>query len=531
MIELSNAMKIAGPQFATQGNAVLGLRGSGKSYSATFLAEQLMAEKIPFTAFDPIGVWRNLKIPGKGPGFPVVVVGDDADLPLNQAAIPQIIRETMREGVNLVIDLYSMKLTKAAWREIVETAISIMLYENRPHGLRHIFMEEAAEFCPQNIRPDQGKVYAAVEKLARMGGNSSLGYTLINQRAEAVNKEVLENCDMMFLHKQRGKNSLSSLGKWLKSVNPETAPEVMSSLPNLKAGECWVMAADTDIPRFVKMPVKSSFHPDRQNPTMTKPVGKAVDVSKWIAALSAKIRLDEKKPEAKPFAAPPKIIEVKVEVAVPVLSDGDREELRALAKKLDDVNGSLARLMAKVPSKVNPTQIAAKPTAPARAELADNRDHPHSVGKGGLRRILIALAQRGKPMTAVQVGTRAGMVSTSGTFSNYLSQARQNAWIAGDRSALWITDTGMGALGKFDPLPMGDALVQYWINEVPGKSRDMLRALVEDYPRSISADDLAARVDMSAGSGTFSNYLSELRKRELITGDRQALKASEELFD
>jgi hypothetical protein len=55
-------------EFATQGNAILGIRDSGKSYTATFLAERLLDYGIPFVAFDPIGVWRCLKVPGS-PGL------------------------------------------------------------------------------------------------------------------------------------------------------------------------------------------------------------------------------------------------------------------------------------------------------------------------------------------------------------------------------------------------------------------------------------------------------------------------------
>jgi DNA helicase HerA-like ATPase len=63
--------------FASQGNAILGIRDSGKSYTATWLAEQLLNEGIPFVAFDPIGVWRYLKMgKGKNKGYPVVVAGD-----------------------------------------------------------------------------------------------------------------------------------------------------------------------------------------------------------------------------------------------------------------------------------------------------------------------------------------------------------------------------------------------------------------------------------------------------------------------
>src|SRR5271157_5492854 len=64
-------------EFATQGNAILGIRDSGKSYTATFLAEKLLDYGIPFVAFDPIGVWRCLKVPGSPgqTGYNVVVAG------------------------------------------------------------------------------------------------------------------------------------------------------------------------------------------------------------------------------------------------------------------------------------------------------------------------------------------------------------------------------------------------------------------------------------------------------------------------
>ena len=193
-------------EFATQGNAILGIRDSGKSYTATFLAEKLLDYGIPFVAFDPIGVWRCLKVPGSPglTGYNVVVAGEDADLRLTPASATSIVKAAMQENISLVLDLYSMELSKRDWKAIVESCVRLLLYENKPHGLRHIFLEEAAEFAPQRIGPDQGSVYAEIEKLARMGGNAGLGYTLINQRAEEINKAVLELCDCLFLHPSEG---------------------------------------------------------------------------------------------------------------------------------------------------------------------------------------------------------------------------------------------------------------------------------------------------------------------------------------
>lgn len=283
---------------ASQGNAILGIRDSGKSYTAVALAERMYDAGIPFVAFDPIGRWRFIRVPGDGKGYPVVVAGGAAgDLPLTVESAPQIVRAAMESGVSVVIDLYDIEISKADWKRIVGDSVRVLLYENGSHGLRHIFIEEAAEFAPQRVGPDQGRVYAEIEKLARMGGNARLGYTLVNQRAEEVNKAVLELCDNLFLHRQKGRNSLAALTKWLDvaDVKPGSR-EIIQSLPMLPQGECWAWMSGSDRPVHVKVPPKNSFEPDRR--AMRGEIAvttKAVDVGAFVTEL--RDRLAGKRPE------------------------------------------------------------------------------------------------------------------------------------------------------------------------------------------------------------------------------------------
>ena len=283
-MKISKQLSINLVDYASQGNAILGIRDSGKSYTATFIAEQLLDNNIPFIAFDPIGVWRYLKVGKNGKGYPVVVAGDNGDLPLTPDNAPDIVRAAMRENVPLVIDLYSMQLSKANWKKIVEQSLRLLLYENKPCGLRHIFIEEAAEFCPQRIRPDEGRIYAEMEKLARMGGNASLGYTLINQRAEEVNKAVLELCDCLFLHRQKGRHSLTALGKWLDVADTNNSKEIIKSLPSLEQGECWVWMQGSHNPERIKISEKKTIHPDRRNP-LKSTQGITADVSMFVSRM------------------------------------------------------------------------------------------------------------------------------------------------------------------------------------------------------------------------------------------------------
>lgn len=97
-------LKIDPQEYASQGSAILGIRDSGKSYTATKIAETLFDSGIPFVAFDPIGVWKFLRMPGKGRGYPVVVAGgEDGDLPLtpqNAAAIMRAAAHAFRDRLS-----------------------------------------------------------------------------------------------------------------------------------------------------------------------------------------------------------------------------------------------------------------------------------------------------------------------------------------------------------------------------------------------------------------------------------------------
>lgn len=295
-IQLSETFSIPALDYAIQGNALLGIKESGKTYTATKIAEELLDAGIPFIAFDPIGVWKYLRVGQSGKGYPVVIAGRDADLPLTPESVEGIIRASMRENIPLVLDLYSV-LNKTFWRKIVETAVLTLLMENAEHGLRHIFIEEAAEFCPQKLGRSQFDVYSAIESLARMGGNVSLGYTLINQRAEDVNKSVLEICERMILHRQTGKNSLKGIEDWFK-VNRSVGYEaIMNSLPSLPSGECWVCARIAHEPTRIKVAEKKTVHPNRRDPKkLVKNL--ATDVSKFVERLNEVLQQEEKRRSA-----------------------------------------------------------------------------------------------------------------------------------------------------------------------------------------------------------------------------------------
>jgi hypothetical protein len=175
------------------------------------------------------------------------------------------------------------------------------------------------------------------------------------------------------------------------------------------------------------------------------------------------------------------------------------------------------------PFTVQPAPRPAPPRsfAPAGEERA--------VGNGGLRRILVALAQRPQGLTSSQLGIRASISSTSGTFDTYMSRARKAGWIVGSGNAQ-ITEAGLAALGHYNALPEGAELREHWMRSVKGAgARRLLQVLADAYPNPMTSEQLGQAAGIAHTSGTFDTYMSRLRTLQLIEGRGAEIRMSAEL--
>lgn len=558
--------------FVVSRSAILGITKSGKTYTAKGIAEQLLEHKVPIIVFDAIGVWRYLKTPGDGSnarGFQVVVAGGKhPDLPLTPLSAPAIVRAAIHENIPLVIDLYDPHLSKADWRRIVQESFRILLYENK--GLRHIFLEESAEFAPQKVM--DGQTYAEVEKLARMGGNASVGITFINQRAQELNKAVLELCDNLILLRQRGSHAIEALEKWLDRLSPDMAAEIAKSMPHMQQGDCWVFTESAEEPVRTKSNQIRSLHPDRRMPEQALASRKSVDTDEFVQKLSGELtKVIEDHKSNDPVELKKLVARLRKElesskstkteakpVEVPVLVDTELHHIKLALKKFETIEKSMTEfkpIIERLESEVGKFTVLvgknhnhwtlpnnfSRQTEPTKKGVADRTAAPivrrpsatpassnTEIG-GGMKRMMIALAQR-SPLTKRQLGVRAVMSSRSGTFGTYMARLRTNGWIDGSEQ-ITITNDGIEALGNYEALPEGAELLNYWLAELgeSGAGR-MLRCLADAYPKALSKEELGEAANISSSSGTFGTYLARLRTLELAEG-RGEIRASKEFFE
>jgi hypothetical protein len=410
----------------------------------------------------------------------------------------------------------------------------------------------------QRIQPGQGECYSEVEKLTRMGGNKSIGVTLINPRAESINKEVLELCDCVMMLRQKGRNSVANLEKWINLSDPESSKRIVQSMSKLTPGQCWVWPQDQDAATLCRFKLKNSFHPDRKNPQHVAS-GKPADVRQFVAELSQ--LLDKVLTEAKEndpaelkkriraleclHQQAPQTATKTVEVRVPAFTPEEIKTIEAVRtefcdlavrfdsanRRMDSVVNAIDRATEAVRNRpgLPPNRSPATTIMPDKSVSAPRPSRNNGIVRGGLRRMMIALAQR-PSLNKSQLGVRAGLSCKSGTFSTYLGTLRSNGWVEGSGESMALTENGLTALGRFDPLAEGKALYQYWLAELgnSGAAR-MLSALYAAHPRRLSKQELGELADISHTSGTFSTYLGTLRRLELIEG-RGELGVSEELL-
>jgi Helicase HerA, central domain len=121
-------------------------------------------------------------------------------------------------------------------------------------------------------------------------------------------------------------------------------------------------------------------------------------------------------------------------------------------------------------------------------------------------------------------------LAADGKLPAYLARMRSAGWIEDRTGKVFITATGLQALGPFDELPTGRALLDYWLNELGSGAARMLKCLY-DAAGPLSKAELGERTGLSSQSGSFGTHLSRLRSLELISGRGDALIASEIFYE
>ncbi|MCJ7543951.1 MAG: DUF87 domain-containing protein, partial [Phycisphaerae bacterium] len=574
-------------ELVTQTVAILAKRGVGKTYTATVMAEEMLAAGQQVVVIDPTGAWWGLRssADGRGEGYPIVVLGGDhADIPLEEHAGELLAQAVVERRFSAILDLSLMRKGQVH-RFMAPFAETLYRLNRQPV---HLMIDEADAVAPQKCFGDDARTLGAMEDLVRRGRKRGIGCTLISQRPAVLNKNVLTQCEMLVAMRLVHPKDIDAVMEWV-NVHAEPAPAeaMVAALPSLPVGTAYFWSPGWgDIFEKVQVRARRTFDssatprpghkaaaPRKLAAVDVASLGRQItelaehakandpaELKREVACLKRQLQLSAKGQAAAvqtgKRAPAPDAGEIarRVDRAV---TERDRHWRRrfnrmgpaiaALAKDCRRVAEAAARFVQQIaqealeppPAVTLPpvrllTRMSPLPTPRARPSLrtpvgadpAGLNSGDFQLDRAG-RRVLAALAQHGS-CSKRKVAILAGYAVNGGGFNNAIGRCRTNGWLEGSEP-LAITEAGLAILGEVDPLPVGPELIDYWLHQLPKAEREILGVLVES-PEALTKEQIAERTPSgyTAKGGGFNNAIGRLRTLQLIDG-RKELSLVEEL--
>jgi hypothetical protein len=564
---------------ATQTFAFIARKGAGKTYAAGKLVELLIHAHVQVVVLDTVGNWYGLRLAadGKHPGLDVPVLGGlRGDIPLEApggALIADIVVET---GRSLVVDMSQFAL---ADRKRFAAAFGERLWQ-RKKGERHsapihLVIEESQLIVPQDVRGDSARMVGIFEEIIRLGRNYGIGVSMITQRPQSVNKEVLNQTECLFVGQVNGAQERDALKKWITHQGMDV--HLVDELPGLTIGTFYVWSPQwLNLLERVTILAKQTYDASATPKVGDKRVQrelKPLDLTELQERLKATIekakaedprelrrQLAELKKQLAAKHSPP-VKEKRVEIAVIKSAEITRFERAigryelvadALAKAIGPLVGSLHAARSAVHQGRFPDRIAdslrrgdphgrshapgeAVPQAGSDAGLR-RREHgagtanraalEHKLPPGEQATLTAALQYPG--VDRQRLGVLTGYKRSSR--DAYIARLTQKGLVDVRGTLLYPTDAGRAALnGAFEPLPSGADLVEYWRHKLPDGEWKTLEVLL-----AADGTDVAREtIDEATGYKRSSRdaYLTRLKARGLVEFSARGLvRAAEALF-
>jgi len=227
--------------------AILGIRGSGKSNTAGVIFEELLHHNYPMSIVDIEGEYFGLK-----ERYEVLVVGtgEGVEIEIDADCAGEIAQVSMEQNVPVVLDLsgFLSEERTELLKEYLTSLWNLAAKLRRPYI---IGIEEAHEFIPQGVKTELKEMIARV---ALRGRKRGLGAIIVSQRSAKVDKDVLSQAGILFLHRVVHEVDMRVYGELL----PWRKSEVKEIIGALETGDSIYVNGDTVRPIYVRE--RATFH-------------------------------------------------------------------------------------------------------------------------------------------------------------------------------------------------------------------------------------------------------------------------------
>lgn len=545
------------------------MSGTGKSHAIRRILEETYG-KVQHIIIDPEGEFYTLR-----EKFPYVLAGKGGDCPADVKSAALLAQRIMELRVSTIVDIYALSADPSDLNGRVHfvkkflTALTNI--EKRHMHQCMVVLDEAHVFCPEKGE-GEAESRGSVINLMSQGRKKLICGILATQRFSKLHKSAIADAHNMMIGKAildvDVDRSMRYLG--LRKGNDDT-------IRKMKRGHFWTFGpaftdevTDIYVADTVTKTPKLGTHATKPAPPsleIQKILGQLADLPEEAAQkeqtekdLRAEIAALKKSLRAAPaikFAEPApvektvtKIVE-KAAISAKQMKSMENfvKRLEAAAFAIDtkgdvlvDLGRGVRESMLSIRDAISPPvqppshrrfidvksitvgremnkriQAAASQQERAAAVATTSEN-----GKLGIcaRRILGVLAQYQDDGCVVGKLTLLSGYRLTGSFKNALSELRTAGLMTGDNpSVMKITPEGILAAGDVKPLPVGDELVNYWINHPSFGvcERAILKTLIE-HGEAANGEQLAEATGAYKYTGSFKNALSSLRTAGVITG-------------
>lgn len=473
----------------TQHVIALGKTGAGKSSTLrAAIVEPLLDDREAICILDPKGDWWGLTLDktGKKRGYAIAVLGGPhGQIPLSPDSGAIVGEIFATSQTSLIIDMSEMMMGE---RTRFFMAFAEALFR-KTRGRKILVIDECHNFAPQGkvLDPDAGKMLHWANRLASEGRGKGVTIVAASQRPQKVHKDFLTSMETLIALRVIHKLDRDAIKDWIDGcADPAIGKEVMQGLAGLKRGTGWIWSPEIQFgPKLIEFPMFNTYDSFK-----AQPFDRELTAITWddesLAELSTRMQqFTERAKENDPAALKKRIRELEAQLkSTPAVPWVDLSRVREEAFHEGFAKGLVNGVDRAVRTTIS-TAIEALKRLNIDVDASDLQ-----VLKESPRKPPIKATERNTPM----------------------NRAERQQFSA--RAAKAINERALNMVSN-----------TYDIGN--GGKRKILNALAH-YPNGLMARRLSLVTGLSAGSGTWKKYMSELRQVGYIEKDSTPYRITDE---
>jgi hypothetical protein len=181
--------------------AILGIRGSGKSNTSAVICEELLKKNIAICIIDIDGEYIGLR-----QRYEILIVGNDkSDIELicDEERVFYLVKMSLEKNLSLLFDLSGLsRINQLSFVYYYFKAVWTIEKDMRKPFFT--ILEESHVFIPQSLDenyPILKEIREVASDCSLRGRKRGIGLILISLRSAKINKDILSQAELYFLHK------------------------------------------------------------------------------------------------------------------------------------------------------------------------------------------------------------------------------------------------------------------------------------------------------------------------------------------